>query len=90
MTLIGDYLLLLPDVFHNSLIGPLLTGTVTKKNVSGQLRVYPYDRRLFHPGATCPTCQLPKPARSKHCSEDRCSFLVVTDNQHHIFDLSLL
>ncbi|XP_076025791.1 palmitoyltransferase ZDHHC4 [Genypterus blacodes] len=42
-------------------------GTVTKKRVAGQLHVYPYDRRLFHPGVTCPTCQLIKPARSKHC-----------------------
>ncbi|XP_028331458.1 palmitoyltransferase ZDHHC4 [Gouania willdenowi] len=43
-------------------------GTVTKKNLSGKLRIYPYDRRLFHPGVSCPTCQLVKPARSKHCS----------------------
>lgn len=44
-------------------------GTVTKKKVAGQINVYPYDRRLFHPGTTCPTCHLLKPARSKHCSE---------------------
>uniref|UniRef100_UPI0037E9B0AE palmitoyltransferase ZDHHC4 n=1 Tax=Semicossyphus pulcher TaxID=241346 RepID=UPI0037E9B0AE len=42
-------------------------GTVTKKKVAGQLNIYPYDRRLFHPGVSCPTCQLIKPARSKHC-----------------------
>ncbi|XP_054623704.1 palmitoyltransferase ZDHHC4 [Dunckerocampus dactyliophorus] len=42
-------------------------GTVTKKNVSSQLHIYPYDKRLFHPGISCPTCQLIKPARSKHC-----------------------
>ncbi|XP_028285843.1 palmitoyltransferase ZDHHC4 [Parambassis ranga] len=42
-------------------------GTVTKKKVAGQLHIYPYDRRLFHPGVSCPTCQLVKPARSKHC-----------------------
>uniref|UniRef100_A0A8C6U5F4 Palmitoyltransferase n=1 Tax=Neogobius melanostomus TaxID=47308 RepID=A0A8C6U5F4_9GOBI len=33
-------------------------GTVTKKKVAGQLHIYPYDRRLFHPGVACPTCQL--------------------------------
>ncbi|XP_029933684.1 palmitoyltransferase ZDHHC4 [Myripristis murdjan] len=42
-------------------------GTVTKKRVAGQLQIYPYDRRMFHPGVSCPTCQLIKPARSKHC-----------------------
>lgn len=42
-------------------------GTVTKKNIAGQLHIYPYDRRLFQPGLSCPTCQLLKPARSKHC-----------------------
>ncbi|XP_038591170.1 palmitoyltransferase ZDHHC4 [Micropterus salmoides] len=42
-------------------------GTVTKKKVAGQLHIYPYDRKLFHPGVSCPTCQLLKPARSKHC-----------------------
>lgn len=46
-----------------------LSGTVTKKKVAGQLRIYSYDRRLFHPGISCSTCQLVKPARSKHCSE---------------------
>ncbi|XP_034426956.1 probable palmitoyltransferase ZDHHC4 [Hippoglossus hippoglossus] len=48
-------------------------GTVTEKKVAGQQHVYPYDRRLFHPGVSCPTCQLIKPARSKHCRVcDRC------------------
>ncbi|XP_075949460.1 palmitoyltransferase ZDHHC4 isoform X2 [Anarhichas minor] len=42
-------------------------GTVTKKKIAGQLSIYPYDRRLFHPGVSCETCQLIKPARSKHC-----------------------
>ncbi|XP_061765030.1 palmitoyltransferase ZDHHC4 isoform X2 [Nerophis ophidion] len=42
-------------------------GTVTMRNVSSQLYLYPYDKRLFHPGVTCPTCKLIKPARSKHC-----------------------
>ncbi|XP_037134979.1 palmitoyltransferase ZDHHC4 [Syngnathus acus] len=48
-------------------------GTVTKKKLSSQLSMYPYDKRLFHPGIFCPTCHLIKPARSKHCSVcDRC------------------
>lgn len=48
-------------------------GTVTQAKVSEQLRIYPYDGRMFHPGVPCPTCQLVKPARSKHCRVcDRC------------------
>lgn len=42
---------------------------MTKKKISGQLSLYPYDGRLFHPGVSCETCQLIKPARSKHCRE---------------------
>jgi hypothetical protein len=33
------------------------------------LSVYPYDGVIFEPGATCPTCNIIKPARSKHCSK---------------------
>nr|OQO00759.1 hypothetical protein B0A51_17688 [Rachicladosporium sp. CCFEE 5018] len=29
---------------------------------------YPYDHILFHPNTTCRTCDIAKPARSKHCS----------------------
>ncbi|XP_077481879.1 palmitoyltransferase ZDHHC4 [Stigmatopora argus] len=42
-------------------------GTVTEKTNSIHLHAYPYDRKLFHPSVTCPTCNLIKPARSKHC-----------------------
>lgn len=48
-------------------------GTVTQAELPGQLRIYPYDGRMFLPGVPCPTCQLVKPARSKHCRVcDRC------------------
>ncbi|XP_077407575.1 palmitoyltransferase ZDHHC4 [Vanacampus margaritifer] len=42
-------------------------GTVIKKKHARQLHMYPYDKRLFFPGISCPTCHLIKPARSKHC-----------------------
>eukprot|EP00762_Andalucia_godoyi_P001870 ANDGO_06010.mRNA.1 putative protein S-acyltransferase 17 len=42
-------------------------GVVTAENVSRIMKNYPYDGILYGPGAICPTCKLPKPARSKHC-----------------------
>lgn len=62
---------------------------------------YPYDFSLYHPGSTCRTCQLLKPARSKHCSvckkciskmDHHCIFInncVGSQNQHY-FVLLLL
>lgn len=47
-------------------------GTVNAVNVSHYLSAYPYDNIIFSE-KECPTCKIPKPARSKHCSIcDRC------------------
>lgn len=42
-------------------------GTITAANVSDYLSVYPYDGILYEE-KTCSTCNLARPARSKHCS----------------------
>eukprot|EP00754_Rhynchopus_humris_P038171 Rhum_TRINITY_DN20836_c0_g1::Rhum_TRINITY_DN20836_c0_g1_i1::g.172352::m.172352/K20003/ZDHHC4, SWF1; palmitoyltransferase ZDHHC4 len=39
-------------------------GTVVDDSSVG---VYPYDESMYFAGAMCETCELPKPARSKHC-----------------------
>ncbi|CAG8115026.1 unnamed protein product [Penicillium olsonii] len=41
---------------------------ITEENHDEEMRRYPYDRVLFHPGHRCSTCDFLKPARSKHCS----------------------
>ncbi|PNS14992.1 Palmitoyltransferase swf1 [Sphaceloma murrayae] len=41
---------------------------ITPSSITAQLQEYPYDHVLYHPSLSCRTCNLPKPARSKHCS----------------------
>ncbi|XP_005994824.1 palmitoyltransferase ZDHHC4 isoform X1 [Latimeria chalumnae] len=42
-------------------------GTITKLNHESLLQVYMYDEVLYQKFIVCPTCNLRKPARSKHC-----------------------
>ena len=43
-------------------------GFITPENHAHVMTLYPYDFANYHPGNTCSTCHLLKPARSKHCS----------------------
>lgn len=56
---------------------------ITAENVGNELKRYPYDNVIFHPGRQCHTCQLPKPARSKHCS--LCNACVARHDHHCIW-----
>lgn len=48
-------------------------GTITKANEALFLQVYEFDEVMFPKQRRCSTCDLRKPARSKHCSVcDRC------------------
>lgn len=58
-------------------------GYITRENHQLQMAQYPYDFTLFYPGTSCRTCQLLKPARSKHCSV--CKRCIAKADHHCIF-----
>ncbi|KJY02407.1 DHHC zinc finger domain-containing protein [Zymoseptoria brevis] len=41
---------------------------ISKANLDARMLDYPYDNALFRPNNHCRTCDIVKPARSKHCS----------------------
>ncbi|KAJ5090013.1 hypothetical protein N7532_008697 [Penicillium argentinense] len=66
------YILLYKCVMTNS--------HVTPENHNEEMKRYPFDQVLFHPGYRCSTCNLIKPARSKHCKFCR---TCVSRQDHH-------
>ena len=59
------------------------SSTITPSNITHSMFVYPYDHTLFNPGVICQTCNLPKPARSKHCS--LCKTCIQKQDHHCIW-----
>ncbi|XP_012381062.2 palmitoyltransferase ZDHHC4 isoform X2 [Dasypus novemcinctus] len=66
--LLLPYLLLFVNLCFFALSCVSNPGTVTKANELLLLQVYGFDEVMFLKNTRCPTCDLKKPARSKHCS----------------------
>ncbi|CAL3969471.1 unnamed protein product [Diplocarpon coronariae] len=58
-------------------------GYITPENHAQVMALYPYDFTIFHPGQICRTCNILKPARSKHCSI--CKHCISKLDHHCIF-----
>lgn len=63
--------------------GPSAPHLISHTTNARHLAHYPFDHILYHPGNTCRTCELPKPARSKHCS--LCRTCVARSDHHCIW-----
>nr|KAF6350588.1 zinc finger DHHC-type palmitoyltransferase 4 [Myotis myotis] len=65
--LLLPYLLLAVNLIFFTLSCVTDPGTITKANESLFLQVYEFDEVMFPKNGRCSTCDLRKPARSKHC-----------------------
>lgn len=66
--LLLPYLLLIVNLVFFTLSCVSNPGTITKANELSFLQVYEFDEVMFSKNMKCSTCNLRKPARSKHCS----------------------
>nr|XP_009664959.1 PREDICTED: probable palmitoyltransferase ZDHHC4 isoform X4 [Struthio camelus australis] len=66
--LLLPYLLLAVNIGFFVLCSRADPGIITKSNHASLTKIYAYDAVLFQKGIVCPTCNMEKPARSKHCT----------------------
>ncbi|KAM6054921.1 palmitoyltransferase ZDHHC4 isoform 1-T1 [Chlamydotis macqueenii] len=80
LLLLLPYLLLAGNLGCFVLCSRANPGIITKSNHASLAKIYAYDGVLFQKGVMCPTCNMEKPARSKHCS---CCGVCVHRFDHH-------
>nr|XP_013800217.1 PREDICTED: probable palmitoyltransferase ZDHHC4 isoform X1 [Apteryx mantelli mantelli] len=81
--LLLPYLLLAMNTAFFILCSRANPGIITKSNHAPLIKIYAYDAVLFQKGIVCPTCNMEKPARSKHCS--LCSICVHRFDHHCVW-----
>uniref|UniRef100_A0A8B9UI41 Zinc finger DHHC-type palmitoyltransferase 4 n=1 Tax=Anas zonorhyncha TaxID=75864 RepID=A0A8B9UI41_9AVES len=70
LLLLLPYLLLAGNIGCFVLCSRADPGIITKSNHASLMKIYAYDGALFQKGVRCPTCDMEKPARSKHCRKN--------------------
>ncbi|GAB65068.1 DHHC zinc finger domain containing protein [Plasmodium cynomolgi strain B] len=60
-------------------------GRISHTSLDKHLKFYPYDEVIFHQNNICSTCQMLKPARSKHC---KYCLSCISRYDHHCFLLN--
>ncbi|XP_068764271.1 palmitoyltransferase ZDHHC4 isoform X3 [Struthio camelus] len=80
--LLLPYLLLAVNIGFFVLCSRADPGIITKSNHASLTKIYAYDAVLFQKGIVCPTCNMEKPARSKHCTAFLIQVVLLSNMMH--------